>query len=218
MSNMKIAVIGATGFVGQNLVAEFSSRGHQVLAIARNTADIPNEENVTAKSVDVTDVAALAAAVKGYDVVVSAYNAGWANPNLYNDFLTGSKAIQQAVKEAGVPRLIVIGGAGSLFIDGHQVVDGAEFPEAYKQGAMAARDYLNTIKAEEDLSWTFFSPTLEMHPGIDTGKTGKYRLGLDNPVFNNEGRSYLSVQDLAVVIADEVEMARHPKQRFTAAY
>lgn len=218
MSNMKIAVIGATGFVGQNLVAELSNRGHQVLAIARDTAAIPKAENTTSKKVDVADVAALAAAVKGCDVVVSAFNAGWTNPNLYNDFLTGSKAIQQAVKEAGVVRLIVIGGAGSLFMDGHQVVEGTDFPEAYKQGATAARDYLDIIKKEENLNWTFFSPALEMHPGIETGRTGNYRLGLDNPVFNEEGRSYLSVQDVAVVIADEVETARHPKKRFTAAY
>lgn len=215
---MKVAVIGATGFVGKNIIEELSGRGHEILAIARDIFEVQKKENVTAKKVDVNDVTALASAVKGYDVVISAFNAGWTNPSLYNDFLTGSKNIQQAVKESGAERLIVIGGAGSLFIDGHQVVDGPEFPEVYKQGAMAARDYLNIIKKEKDLSWTFFSPALEMHPGIDTGRTGNYRLGLDNPVFNSEGRSILSVQDVAVVIAEEVETNKHPKQRFTAGY
>ncbi len=215
---MKVAVIGATGFVGQNLIEELNSRGHEILAIARDISQVHEKENVTAKKLDVDDVTALASALKGYGVVVSAFNAGWTNPNLYTDFLRGSKNIQHAVKESGIERLIVIGGAGSLFIDGNQVVDGPEFPEAYKQGAMAARDYLNIIKEEKDLSWTFFSPALEMHPGIDTGRTGSYRLGLDNPVFNNQGRSFLSVEDVAVIIADEVEMNKHPKQRFTAGY
>lgn len=215
---MKVAVIGATGFVGQNLVKELTSRGHQVIAIARNTSTLADQAEITAQQVDVNDVQALATAVSGADVVVSAFNAGWTNPNLYNDFLKGSKDIQQAVKAAGVNRLIVIGGAGSLFIDGNQLVDGPDFPADYKAGATAARDYLNIIKAEKELNWSFFSPAIEMHPGITTGRTGNYRLGLENPVFNQEGRSILSVQDLAVAIVDEVESNKHAQQRFTAAY
>ena len=215
---MKVAVIGATGFVGKNLVKELTSRGHQVIAIARNTSTLADQAEVTAQQVDVNDVQALATAVSGADVVVSAFNAGWTNPNLYNDFLKGSKDIQQAVKAAGVNRLIVIGGAGSLFIDGNQLVDGPDFPADYKAGATAARDYLNIIKAEKELNWSFFSPAIEMHPGITTGRTGNYRLGLENPVFNEEGRSILSVQDLAVAIVDEVESNKHAQQRFTAAY
>ncbi|KQC01663.1 NAD(P)-dependent oxidoreductase [Pedobacter sp. Hv1] len=215
---MKVAVIGATGFVGQNLVEELSNRGHEVIAIARHAATLEGKANVTAKAADVNDVPALAAALNGAEVVVSAFNAGWTNPNLYNDFLKGSKDIQQAVKDAGVNRLIVIGGAGSLFIDGKQLVDGPDFPADYKAGATAARDYLNLIKEEKDLNWSFFSPAIEMHPGITTGRTGNYRLSLENPVFNEEGRSILSVQDLAVAIADEVENNQHSQQRFTAAY
>lgn len=215
---MKVAVIGATGFVGQNLVNELAERGHEVLAIARNTEKVIQKENVVAKSVDVTNELALAEAVSGYDVVVSAFNAGWTNPNIYNDFIKGAEAIQAGVKASNVNRLIVIGGAGSLFIDGQQLVDGENFPAEYKPGATAARDYLNTLKEEKELNWTFFSPAIEMHPGITVGRTGKYRLGLENPVFDEAGKCVLSVQDLAIVIADEVESNKHPRQRFTAAY
>ena len=215
---MKVAVIGATGFVGQNLVNELAERGHEVLAISRNTEKVIQKEHVTAKSVDVTNEQALAEAIDGYDVVVSAFNPGWTNPNIYNDFIKGAEAIQAGVKASNVNRLIVIGGAGSLFIDGQQLVDGENFPAEIKPGATAARDYLNTLKEEKELNWTFFSPAIEMHPGITIGRTGKYRLGLENPVFDEAGKCVLSVQDLAIVIADEVESNKHPRQRFTAAY
>lgn len=216
---MKVAVIGATGFVGQNLVEEFRNRGHQVVAISKKEASVAKKKNVTTINVDVNDPVALTSVLKGSDVVISAFNAGWTNPNLYNDFLIGSKNIQQAVKKADVKRFIIIGGAGSLFIAPNtQVVDTPNFPKEYHAGATAARDYLNSIKEEKELDWTFFSPALEMHPGITTGRTGSYRLGLENPVFNTEGRSSLSVQDLAVVIADEIENPKHSQVRFTAAY
>jgi hypothetical protein len=218
---MKVALIGATGFVGSHLLKEFLDRGEQVTAIARNTEQLAGIENPNLKVVkaDVLNENEVADAVAGSDVVVSAYNAGWANPNLYNEFLEGAQAIQAGVKKAGVKRLIVIGGAGSLLaLDGTQLVDSPQFPEDIKPGAAAARDYLNTIKNENDLDWTFFSPPPEMHQGITTGRTAKYRLGKDNPVADETGRSYLSVEDLSVAIADEVENPRHIKQRFTAAY
>ena len=165
---------------------------------------------------DISNVNELAEILKGNDVVVSQRRD---NPNLYNDFLAGSKAIQEAVKLAGVKRLIVIGGAGSLYVaDGVQVVDTPEFPKEFYTGANAARDYLNFLKEEKDLDWVFFSPAIEMHHGITTGRTGKYRLGNDTPVVDENNRSVLSVEDLAVVIADEVENPKHHKTRFTAAY
>ncbi len=150
--------------------------------------------------------------------MLSAYNAGWGNPDLYNDFLAGSRSIEQATAQAGVPRLLVIGGAGSLFVDGQQLVDGAHFPAEYKAGATAARDYLSELRHNAQLDWTFFSPAMEMHPGIQTGRTGNYRLGTENPVFDADGRSVLSVQDLAVAVLDEVEKHGFSRQRFTAAY
>lgn len=216
---MKTTLIGASGFVGTAILNELLSRGHEVTAIVRDASKISIESKLlTVKAVDVLNTVALASAISGTDAVISAYNAGWTNPNLYDDFLAGSEAIQKAIKESGVARLIVIGGAGSLYINGQQLVDGPEFPADYKAGATAARDYLNLLKEEQDLNWTFFSPAIEMHPGITAGRTGQYRLGTESPVFNEEGRSILSVEDLAMVIADEVESNKHPKQRFTAAY
>lgn len=215
---MKVAVIGATGFVGKNLVNELANRGHEVLAIARNADNVAEQSQVNAVSVDVNDQEALAKALAGTDVVISAFNPGWTNPNIYADFIKGAEAIQAGVKAAGVPRLIVIGGAGSLYMEGSQLVDGPGFPAEIKPGATAARDYLNTLKEEEELNWTFFSPAIEMHPGITIGRTGKYRLGLENPVFDENGKCVLSVEDLAIVITDEVESNKHPRQRFTAAY
>ncbi|SHF77372.1 NAD(P)-dependent oxidoreductase [Pedobacter caeni] len=216
---MKVSLIGASGFVGANILEELLNRGHQVTGIVRDAAKVKQSNTgLVLKEVDVLNTEALQAAIEGSDAVVSAFNAGWTNPNLYQDFVAGSEAIQKAVKASDVNRLIVIGGAGSLEIDGNQLVDGPDFPADYKAGATAARDYLNTIKKEEELEWTFFSPAIEMHLGITTGRTGQYRLGANSPVFNEEGRSILSVQDLAVVIADELENNKHPKQRFTAAY
>lgn len=216
---MKIALIGATGFVGTHLLEEALQRGHEVTVIVRDPSKIGNpSEKLTVVKGDIKHVAELAAQLKGNDVVVSAFNPGWTNPNIYDDFIAGSKDIQAAVEQSGVKRLITIGGAGSLYIDGKQLVDSPDFPAEYKAGATAARDYLNMLKENTVLDWTFFSPAIEMHPGITTGRTGKFRLGTENPVFNESGRSILSVQDLAVVIIDEAENAQFLKKRFTAAY
>ena len=216
---MKVALIGASGFVGKAILNELVSRGNEVIAIARDTAKIEsNDDLVTKIAVDVLETEKLAAALKGADAVVSAFNAGWTNPNLYNDTVEGANAIQEAVKASGVKRYIFIGGAGTLQIDGHQIVDGPDFPAEYKRGATAVRDYFNTLKQEKELDWLFFSPAIEMHQGITIGRTGKYRLGKTSPVFNEEGRSILSVEDLAIVIADELENNTHHQEQFTAAY
>ncbi len=215
---MKIAVIGATGFVGRQLVNELISRGYEVDAIARHPEQLETHVNLYPKAVDIHDQKALVDALQGADVVVSAFNAGWTNPNLYADFLEGSLQIEKAVKQVKAARYVVIGGAGSLYVNGAQLVDSPEFPADIKPGATAARDYLHHLKEEKELNWTFFSPAIEMHPGITSGKTGQYRLGLEEPVFNAERRSLLSVQDLAVVIADEIAHPAHERKRFTAAY
>ncbi len=213
---MKIAIIGATGFVGSAILNELTGRNHQITAIARNPKDTSEAKWIAA---DIFNIDSLTETLKGHDVIINAYNPGWTNPNIYNDSIAGSKAIQEAVKKSGVRRFITIGGAGSLYIAPDvQLVDTPEFPKEIFDGANAARHYLEIIKEEKDLDWAFFSPAIEMHQGTKTGRTGKYRLGLENPIFNEEQRSILSVEDLAVVIADEVETPKHHQVRFTAAY
>lgn len=214
----KVAVIGATGFVGAQVVKELSNRGYQVEAIVRDASKVEQNEKVTAKSVNVNKADELSEALKGNDAVISAFNAGWTNPNLYDDFLNGSLNIEKAVEQSGVKRFITVGGAGSLYIDGKQLVDGPDFPAEIKPGATAARDYLNKIKENETLDWTFFSPAIEMHQGTAGVRTGKYRTGLESPVFDENGRSILSVEDVAVVLVDELEQNNHIRERFTAAY
>ena len=216
---MKIALIGASGFVGSAILKELLQRGHSVTAIVRNKEKIPAIENLSVVSANVLDENETVKALAGHDAVVSAYNAGWTNPNLYNDFLTGSKAIQSAVKKAGIKRLIVIGGAGSLFIaPGKQLVDTADFPQDYKPGALGARDYLNILNEETELDWTFLSPAIEMHPGTSGERKGIYRTGSENPLFDSNNRSYISVEDLAVAVVDELEQPAHIRKRFTVAY
>jgi uncharacterized protein len=216
---MKIALIGATGFVGTALLKELTDRGHEVTAIARHAEKLQATKLVHPKTGDVMDPKQVADLVKGNAAVVSAYNSGWTNPRIYEDFMAASHAIQEGVKNSGVKRLIVIGGAGSLEIQpGLQLVDAPNFPAEYKRGASAARDYLNDLKNEKDLEWTFFSPAIFMNHDSSGVRKGHYRLGLDTPVFDEKGQCVLSVEDLALVIVDELEQPRHIRQRFTAAY
>ena len=212
---MKVVIVGATGFVGKALVKEASDRGLQITAVARDSSKVPALPGVKAVSADVQDRAALAALFKGQDAVINAFNAGWQNPNLYQDFLDGCTAIQTAAKEAGVKRLVVIGGAGSLYIDGQQLVDSPAFPAEWKSGATAARDYLTQLRGENDLDWTFLSPAIELFPGE---RTGQFRLGLENPVFDQAHKSRIAVADLAVAVIDEIKQPAHIRQRFTLGY
>lgn len=217
---MKIALIGASGFVGSLLLTELLQRHHDITAIVRHPEKITTEDShLKIVAADALNADEIAEAVKGSDVVLSAYNPGWTNPNIHDDYLKGAPAIQEGTKKAGVERLVVIGGAGSLYDEnGKQLVDSPDFPEAIRSAASAVRDYYESLKNESDLNWTFFSPAVEMHRDITTGRTGKYRLGKDHPVFDETGRSILSGEDLAVVIADELENPKHERQRFTAAY
>ena len=217
---MKIAIIGATGFVGSAISKEAAERGHEVTAIARNAKNLSvSSDKVKAVNADITNTQELANVLKGNDVVISAYNAGWTNPNLYHDFLQGAQLIQEAVKQSGVKQFIFIGGAGSLYVaPNQQLVDTPAFPQEWKAGALAARDYLNILNNEKDLDWTFVSPAVEMHQGTSGTRKGTYRTGLDNPVFDEHNRSIISVEDLAVAIVDEAEHPKHVKQRFTVAY
>ena len=217
---MKLALIGATGNIGKATLNEALQRAYEVTAIVRDPQklDIKNGK-LTIAVADIFNIENLAAVLAGHDAVVNSYNASWTNPNMYDDFIAGSKAIQQAVKQSDVKRLLVIGGAGSLEIaPGIQLVDSPDFPPAYKPGATAARDYLNILKQENELDWTFLSPAINMHPDSHGERTGKYRVGTDQPVFDEKGHSFITLEDLAVAIIDELENNDFIKRRFTVGY
>lgn len=217
---MKVALIGATGFVGSHLVTELINRGHEVTAIVRSPEKVTTQSPLL-KVVkgDVFDVAELADLLAGNDVVLSAYNPGWTNPDIYAEFLKGSAAIQSATKKSGVKRYFTVGGAGSLEVaPGVQLIDTPGFPEEIKPGANAAREYYDILKNETELDWTVISPAIEMHQGTAGIRKGVYRLGENNPVFDENGRSVISVEDMCLAIVDELEDPKFIKKRFTTAY
>lgn len=213
---MKIALIGATGFVGSAILQEASSRGHEVTAIQRNPEKITKDRMVKVVTADIMNSENLGLLLSGHDVVISAYNPGWDNPKIYEDYLAGTRSIMQALTLAKVKRFITIGGAGSLYIaPGKQLVDSPEFPEQWKQGALAARDFYELIKQNDRLEWTFVSPAIELMHGK---KTGNFRSAEDSPVMDAEGRSRISVEDLAVAVIDEAENPVYIRKRFTVGY
>lgn len=206
---MKIAIIGATGYTGAPLTAEALSRGHSVTAIARDPGKLADAGNLTKQALDLTDADALAAALKGHDVAISAFNPGAPHG------AAGKTAIIAAAKQAGV-RVIVVGGAGSLLDDdGKRIVDGPDFPAEWKAGALATADFLDTLRATSGLDWTFVSPAKMLVPGE---RTGKYRTGNDQPVKTADGNSQISVQDYAVALLDEAEKPAHRGERFAVGY
>jgi hypothetical protein len=212
---MKVTLIGATGFVGSAVLSELLQRGHQVTVLARTPAKVLAQPGLTVMQGSALDAAQVQAASQGQDAVVSAYNPGWTEPDLYNLFLQGSRTIVEGVRASGTRRLLVVGGAGSLFVaPGVQLVDTPEFPAEWKAGALAARDALNELRNESALDWTFLSPPILLQPG---DRTGQYRLGTEAPLMNGDQPGSISVADLAVAIVDELENPHHLQQRFTVA-
>ncbi len=217
---MKIALIGATGFVGAPVLSELLSRGHRVTVLARNPSKLAAQSELnpglTVVAADVLDATQVAKAVAGHDAVISAYNPGWSEPKIHDLFLQGSQAILDGVKQSGVKRVLVVGGAGSLYVaPGLQLVDTPPFPAEYKQGALAARELLNRIKLENTLEWSFLSPPIGLAPGE---RTGQYRVGADDLLpGQGDQPAGISVADLAVAIVDEMEKAQHVRRRFTVA-
>lgn len=217
---MKYAVIGATGYVGNAVVRELAARGHAVTAFARHTDKVFAAPNVQAVKADVHD-ADFAAQLTGFDAVVSAFNPGWTNPNIGRDFTAGYAAILAAAKAANVPYLLAVGGAGSLFVaPGVQLIDTPEFPKAIFDGANAARNLLRDLQAQYgDVNWAMVSPPacLGADGGFSEERSGKYRLGGDELLMAGDTPAGISVADLAVAIADDVERKAHLHQRFTVA-
>ena len=216
---MKIALIGATGFIGTAVLAELLQRDHQVTALVRDPAKLPPQSGMSTVVADATNQGAVATAVQGHDAVVSAFNPGWDSADLYDKFLQGSTAIERGVQASGVKRLLVVGGAGSLFVaPGVQLVDTPTFidhvPANILPGAKAARDALTALRGNTVLDWTFLSPPAMLAPG---DRTGAYRVGGEELLMDGERPAGISVADLAVAIADEIERPRHLRARFTVA-
>ena len=203
---MKIAVIGASGNAGSRITAELAGRGHAVTAIARNPDKIAALANVTATAGDVLDQAGLARLLAGHDVAISSVH------------FTASDPVKLigAARESKVGRYLVVGGAGSLEVaPGVRLVTTAGFPLAYKVEAEQGGAFLDLLRQEKELNWTFLSPSALFTAGE---RTGKFRLGTDQLLTASDGKSWISFEDFAVALADEIERPAHIRRRFTVGY
>ena len=202
---MKIALIGATGNAGSRILAELSRRGHAITAVARHPEKVPALTGVTSLKADANDVAGLAAVLKGHDVVISSVHFTASDP----------RKLVEAVHASGVSRYLVVGGAGSLEVaPGVKLIDTPEFPAIYKAEAAAGGVFLDLLRNETGLDWTFLSPSALFVPGE---RSGKFRLGGDQLLSNEKGSS-ISFEDYAIALADEIEKPAHSRQRFTVGY
>lgn len=203
---MKIAVIGGTGRAGSRIVEELSRRGHHVTVIVRHPEKVPARAGVTAVRGDVFDVDGLAGLLAGHDVAISAVHFTESDP----------ARLIAAAKQARIGRYLVVGGAGSLEVaPGVPLVSTPEFPAAYKAEAEKGGVFLDLLRREKELDWTFLSPSALFDEGE---RTGTFRLGGDQLLTDASGKSWISFEDYAVAMADEIERPAHSRQRFTVGY
>jgi putative NADH-flavin reductase len=213
---MKVALLGATGFVGSALLKEALDRGHVVTAIVPDPQKLEERESLTAKAGDVYDTASLATVIRGNEAIISAFNPGWKNPNVYDDQVRGTASIIAAIKKAGIKRVLWVGGAGGLEVaPGVRWVDSPDMPDFAKPGALATINALDQLRDEPDLEWSYLCPSAEL---TTEQRTGKFRLGTDQLLVDAKGQSKISVQDYAVAMVDELERPAHVRQRFTVGY
>jgi putative NADH-flavin reductase len=209
---MNSTLFGATGNSGARILKELLSRGHQVTAIVRDPAKLPSQTGLTVRKGDLSDVAQIAEAVRGTEAVVSAYGPGLNSPG---DLVPATKRLVAGLKQAGVQRLLMVGGAGSLEVaPGVQLIDSGYLPQEWMPISLAHREALEVLKAS-DLDWTSLSPAGYFEPGQ---RTGKFRLGKDNLIANEKGESRISMEDYAIALVDELESHAHPRQRFSVGY
>jgi uncharacterized protein len=210
---VNVALYGATGKSGSRILKELVSRGHHVTAIVRNPAKLPQPgPAVIVKQDDLADPTKIAAVVDGADAVISAY----APPQDDVDAIVGVTQRQvEAINHASSARLIVVGGAGGLNVaPGVTLVDSGYLPEAYLPIAKAHLKALNLLRAST-IDWTYLAPAAYFEPGE---RTGKFRLGTDQLISNEQQESRISMEDYAVALVDELEKPQHRRQRFSVGY
>lgn len=213
---MKVVLLGASGFVGSAILKEALDRGHQVTAVVRNQGHLKPVQNLKVQIADVYDSLALAAVMVGHDALISAFNPGWKDPNLYADQVRGTTSILNAAKSAAIKRVLWVGGAGGLEVKpGVRVIDAPDFPAAIKPGSLATIEALDQLRREPEFDWSYLSPSANMKSGT---RTGKFRLGADQLLVDSSDRSDISVQDYAVAMIDELEHPAHIRRRFTVGY
>ena len=218
MNMKRIALIGASGFVGSALLKESLKRGHSVTAIVRNPEKITlKDPNLQIIQGDVLSEQFIPDVIKGVDVVISAYNPGWTNPNISQETTAAYQSIVSGVKKAKIPRLLIVGGAGSLYVAPEKrVMDTGVIPESYLPAVESLANVLYDLqKNEQELDWAYFSPAGNIEPGE---KTGTFRLGKDHLIVDKDGKSNISVEDYAVAMLDEVDSPVHHRERFTIGY
>ena len=209
---MNVTLFGATGNSGARILKELLSRGHQVTAIVRDPAKLPSQTGLIVRKGDLADVAQIAEAVRGTEAVVSAYGPGLNSPG---DLVPATQRLVTGLKQAGIERLLMVGGAGSLEVaPGVQLIDSGYLPQEWMPISLAHREALEVLKAS-DLDWTSLSPAGYFEPGQ---RTGKFRLGQDNLIANEKGESRISMEDYAIALVDELETHAHSRQRFSVGY
>jgi uncharacterized protein len=211
---MELIVFGASGLLGSRIVTEALERQHEVTAVARDASRLDARDGrVRTASADATDADSVAAVAAGHDVAISAVTQHEA-PEMLAD---AARGLLEGLARAGVPRLISVGGAGSLEVaPGRRLVDTPDFHEEWKPEALAAADALEVFRrADTPVEWSFVSPGALLAPGE---RTGHYRLGGDQLLVDETGRSGISMEDFAIAILDEAEHPKHARARFTAAY
>jgi hypothetical protein len=212
---MKIAVFGASGRIGSRIVNEALNRGVEVTAIVRHPENYTHESpHLRVTRGDIFDSDDVESAVFDHDAVVSAYNySHGATPSTLAEVAT---PLLNGLKQAHVKRLLIVGGAGSLEVSpGVQLVDTPNFPEAYKPAALAHREALKIYQKEKDIEWTYLSPAAEIAPGE---RTGNFRTGTNQLIRDEHGKSFISMEDYAVAVVDELMNPHHIWERFTVGY